>query len=46
MVHIKKILYPTDFSPYSNQAYFHAIALAESHGASLTVLFVYSASQG
>jgi nucleotide-binding universal stress UspA family protein len=42
MIRIKKILYPTDFSSYSNQAYFHAIALAENHGATLTVLFVYS----
>lgn len=42
MIHIKKILYPTDFSSYSNQAYFHAISLAEKHNASLTVLFVYN----
>src|SRR3954454_3516451 len=42
MVHVKRILYPTDFSSYSNQAYFHAVALAENHGASLTVLYVYS----
>jgi nucleotide-binding universal stress UspA family protein len=42
MINVKKILYPTDFSSYSNQAYFHAVALAENHGASLTVLFVYS----
>jgi nucleotide-binding universal stress UspA family protein len=42
VIHIKKILYPTDFSSYSNQAYFHAVALAESHKASLTVLFVYN----
>src|SRR4051795_9903469 len=42
MINVKKILYPTDFSSYSNQAYFHAIALAENHGASLTVLFVYT----
>ena len=42
MIRIEKILYPTDFSSYSNQAYFHAIALAENHGASLTVLFVYN----
>jgi nucleotide-binding universal stress UspA family protein len=41
MIRIAKILYPTDFSSYSNQAYFHAIGLAEVHGASLTVLFVY-----
>lgn len=42
MINVKKILYPTDFSSYSNQAYFHAVALAENHRASLTVLFVYS----
>ena len=42
MINIKKILYPTDFSSYSNQAYFHAVALAENHGASLTVLFVHT----
>lgn len=42
MIRIEKILYPTDFSSYSNQAYFHAIALAENHGANLTVLFVLS----
>jgi nucleotide-binding universal stress UspA family protein len=42
MVSIKKILYPTDFSTYSNQAYFHAIALAETYGASLTILHVYT----
>jgi len=42
MVHVKKILYPTDFSSYSNQAYFHAVALAEIHGACLTVLYVYA----
>src|SRR5262245_34742837 len=42
MIRIKKILYPTDFSSYSNQAYFHAIAPAENHAASLTVLFAYS----
>ena len=43
MIHVRKILYPTDFSSYSNQAYFHAVALAKTHGASLTVLFVYNA---
>jgi nucleotide-binding universal stress UspA family protein len=42
MVHVKRILYPTDFSSYSNQAYLHAVALAENHGASLTVLYVYN----
>ncbi len=41
MIHLKKILYPTDFSSYSNQAYFHAIALAEKHHASLTIMYVY-----
>ena len=41
MIRIKKILYPTDFSSYSNQAYFHAVSLAEKHGAGLTILFVY-----
>src|SRR5882724_9535995 len=42
MIHVRKILYPTDFSSYSNQAYFHAVAQAEVHGASLTILYVYS----
>ena len=42
MINVKKVLYATDFSSYSNQAYFHAVALAENHGASLTVLFVLS----
>jgi nucleotide-binding universal stress UspA family protein len=42
MIHIKKILYPTDFSSHSNQAYFHAVALADKHEASLTIMFVYS----
>ena len=41
MIPIRAILYPTDFSPYSNQAYFHAVGLAETHGASLTVVYVY-----
>jgi nucleotide-binding universal stress UspA family protein len=46
MIHIKKILYPTDFSSHSNQAYFHAVALAEKHGASLTIVYVYAPSFG
>jgi nucleotide-binding universal stress UspA family protein len=46
MINVKKILYATDFSTYSNQAYFHAIALAESHRASLTVLYVFTPGQG
>src|SRR6476620_4206997 len=44
MIRIDKILYPTDFSSYSNQAYFHAIALAEHHGASLSIAFVWAPS--
>lgn len=46
MINVKKILYPTDFSSYSNQAYFHAVALAEAHGASLTILYVYAPGTG
>ena len=42
MIHIRKILYPTDFSSYSNQAYFHAISLAEKHAASVTIVYVYN----
>lgn len=41
MFHVRRILYATDFSSYSNQAYFHAIALAEHHGASLTIVNVW-----
>ena len=46
MINIRKILYPTDFSPYSNQADFHAVALAQAHGAGLTILYVYAPGQG
>lgn len=42
MIHVKKILYATDFSSYSNQAYFYAVTLAESHGASLVILHVHT----
>ena len=42
MIRVKKILYPTDFSSYSNQAYFHALGLAEAYGASLTIVYVYT----
>jgi nucleotide-binding universal stress UspA family protein len=42
VIHVKKILYPTDFSSYSNQAYFHALGLAETYGASLTVAYVHA----
>jgi len=41
MIHVRKILYPTDFSTYSNQAYFFAVGLAETYGASLTVVYVH-----
>jgi nucleotide-binding universal stress UspA family protein len=44
VINVRKILYATDFSPYSNQAYFHAIALAEGHGASLAIVHVFSAA--
>src|SRR4029450_3216676 len=40
MIRVTRILYPTDFSSYSNQAYFHAVGLAETYGASLTVVYV------
>ncbi len=46
MIHVTKVLYPTDFSSYSNQAYFHAVALAEKYGAQLVVLYVYSPGFG
>jgi nucleotide-binding universal stress UspA family protein len=40
MFHVRKILYATDFSSFSTQAYFHAVSLAESHRAHLTVMYV------
>jgi nucleotide-binding universal stress UspA family protein len=42
MIRVAKILYPTDFSSYSNQAYFHAVGMAETYGASLTVVYVHT----
>src|SRR5258705_7937397 len=42
MIQVRKVLYPTDFSTYSNQAYFHAVAQAEIHNASLTIVYVYA----
>jgi nucleotide-binding universal stress UspA family protein len=42
VINVRKILYATDFSPYSNVAYFHAIALAEGHGARLAIVHVFS----
>jgi len=43
MFNVQRILYATDFSSYSNQAYFHAIALAERYEASLTIIHVWTA---
>jgi nucleotide-binding universal stress UspA family protein len=40
MLRIHSILYPTDFSSYSNQAYLHAVSIAEAHHASLTIVYV------
>jgi len=40
MLRIHSILYPTDFSSYSNQAYLHAVSLAEANNAALTVVYV------
>jgi len=40
MLRVHSILFPTDFSSYSNQAYLHAVALAEAHRASLTIVYV------
>ena len=42
MIHVQKILYPTDFSSYSNQAYFHAVGLAEAYKASLAIVYVFT----
>src|SRR4051794_29558714 len=45
MLRVRTILYPTDFSSYSNQAYLHAVALAETHRASLTIAYVAGPDQ-
>jgi nucleotide-binding universal stress UspA family protein len=45
MISIRNILYATDFSPYSNQAYFHAVALAEKYDAGLVILHVAGVSE-
>jgi len=45
MIRVKRILYPTDFSSYSNSAYFHALGLAEAYQASLTVVYVFTPGQ-
>lgn len=41
MLSVRSILYPTDFSSYSTQAYFHAVSLAESYRANLTVVYAF-----
>ncbi len=46
MIPVQTILYPTDFSSYSNRAYLHAVGMAEQYGASLTILYVYSPDSG
>jgi nucleotide-binding universal stress UspA family protein len=45
MSRVRTILYPTDFSSYSNQAYLHAVALADTHRAALSVLYVATPGQ-
>lgn len=42
MIHVKKILYATDFSPYATPAYFHAVGLAEAYKASLSIVYVFT----
>src|SRR6478609_9443043 len=46
MIRVTRILYPTDFSSYSNQAYFYAVGLAETYGASLTMVYVVTPGSG
>ena len=45
MVNITRILCPVDLSEFSRDALRHALALAESHEARITVCHVYSAPQ-
>ncbi len=42
MFQFRKILYATDFSSYSTQAYFHAVGLAENYRATLTIVYVFT----
>ncbi len=42
MIRVQKIVYPTDFSSYSNQAYFHALGMADAYGANLSIVYVYN----
>ncbi|MBY0457130.1 MAG: universal stress protein [Gemmataceae bacterium] len=46
MIRVSRILYPTDFSSYSNLAYFHAVGMAEAYGAGLTVVYVHTPGAG
>src|ERR1044072_685401 len=39
MINIKRILCPTDLSPYSGNAVRYALALARAHDAELTLLY-------
>jgi nucleotide-binding universal stress UspA family protein len=45
MLRIRNILFPTDFSSYSNQAYLHAVAIAEAHHAAITLMYVHVPGQ-
>ena len=45
MLRVRTILFPTDFSSYSNQAYLHAVAIAERHKASMTIVYVAGPEQ-
>lgn len=40
MLNIKKILFPTDFSKCSKQAFSHALFMAEKHDAEIHMLHV------
>src|SRR4051812_42945673 len=40
MLRIHKVLFPTDFSSYSNQAYLHAVGIAEYHEAAMAIVYV------
>lgn len=42
MLNVQTILYPTDFSSFSNQAYLHAVGLAEMYNARLSIAYVFA----
>lgn len=46
MIQVRKVLYPTDFSPYSTRAYFYAVGLAETYRATLAVVHVVAPGAG